>query len=156
LDEDLEIRETISVFPQVPLIGGTEFNLFDEFKTRNHFYGGQIGARAELYRSGFFFDVIGKVALGVTDADIDIHGATQIITANHMSTVGVGGLLAQRTNIGHFDRDEFAVVPEATINFGYQVNCHIRVYVGYTFLYWSSVFRPGDQIDLAVNPTLFP
>jgi hypothetical protein len=156
LDEDLEIRETVSVFPQVPFIGGTAFNLFDEFETRNHFYGGQIGARAELYRSGFFVDVIGKVALGVTEADIDVNGATQIITANHMSTVGVGGLLAQRTNIGHFDRDEFAVVPEATINFGYQVNCHVRVYVGYTFLYWSSVFRPGDQIDLALNPTLFP
>jgi hypothetical protein len=156
LDEDLEIRETISVFPGVPVIGGTSFNLFDEFKTRNHFYGGQIGARAEFYRSGFFVDVIGKVALGGTDADIDVNGATQIITANGSSTVGVGGLLAQRTNIGHFERDKFAVAPEGTINVGYQITCHLRAYVGYTFLYWSSVFRPGDQIDLALNPTLFP
>jgi hypothetical protein len=25
---------------------------------------------------------------------------------------------------------------------------------GYTFLYWSSVVRAGDQIDLTVNPNL--
>ena len=27
---------------------------------------------------------------------------------------------------------------------------------GYTFLYWSGVARPGDQIQLDVNPSQFP
>jgi hypothetical protein len=156
LDEDLEILESLSVFPNVPVIGGSSFNIFDQFKTRNHFYGGQIGARGEIYRSGFFVDVIGKVALGGIDSDIDVNGSTQIMRPGVPTTVAQGGLLAQTTNIGHFERDDFAVVPEFTINFGYQVTCHLRAYVGYTFLYCSSVFRPGDQIDVELNPTRFP
>src|SRR5262249_20806933 len=142
--------------PQVPVIGGTSFNLLDEFETRNHFYGGQIRARAGFIRCKFFVDVIGKVALGATTADIDVSRTTQIITPTAPATVLNGGLLALPTNIGHFEKSEFAVVPEGTINVGYQVNCHVRAYVGYTFLYWSSVFRPGDQIDLAINPTQLP
>jgi hypothetical protein len=30
------------------------------------------------------------------------------------------------------------------------------VTVGYNFLYWSRVARPGEQIDLDVNPDLLP
>ena len=32
----------------------------------------------------------------------------------------------------------------------------MRFIVGYSFLYWSHVVRPGDQIDLNVNPNLIP
>ena len=28
--------------------------------------------------------------------------------------------------------------------------------VGYSFIYWSRVVRPGDQIELDVNPDLLP
>ena len=28
--------------------------------------------------------------------------------------------------------------------------------VGYSFIYWSNVSRPGDQIDLNVSPSQFP
>jgi hypothetical protein len=33
---------------------------------------------------------------------------------------------------------------------------HIRAYVGYTFLCWTDVVRPGNQIDLALNPSQIP
>ncbi len=48
------------------------------------------------------------------------------------------------------------MVPEIGFNVGRQVTNNIRLYVGYTFLYWSSVVRPGDQIDFVVNPTQLP
>jgi hypothetical protein len=32
----------------------------------------------------------------------------------------------------------------------------LRATCGYTFLYWSRVVRPGDQIDLEVNQELIP
>ena len=40
--------------------------------------------------------------------------------------------------------DEFAVLPELGFNVGWQYNPLWRFYVGYTFLYWSDVARPGD------------
>ncbi len=39
---------------------------------------------------------------------------------------------------------------------GYCLCPQWRVKLGYTFLYWSSVVRPGDQIDRDVNPNLLP
>jgi hypothetical protein len=53
-------------------------------------------------------------------------------------------------------RDTFTVVPELGLNIGYQLTNHIRAFVGYNFLYWSSVVRPGDQIDPRVNTNLIP
>ena len=43
-------------------------------------------------------------------------------------------------------------MPEVDFTVGYQVNERLRLTAGYTFLYWSSVVRPGDQIDTVVNP----
>ena len=67
-----------------------------------------------------------------------------------------GGLLATGPNLGHFSRDRFAVVPEFTLNLGYRLTPNLKVYTGYNFLYWSSVLRPGDQIDRVVDLTFVP
>jgi hypothetical protein len=96
------------------------------------------------------------VALGSTDQVVDVAGSTVIAPPGQVATVANGGLLAQPTNSGHFTRDQFAVVPEVGVNVGYQATAHLRAFVGYTFLYWSNVVRPGDQIDRAVNPTQLP
>jgi hypothetical protein len=37
-----------------------------------------------------------------------------------------------------------------------QLNNHLRIYAGYTFLYWSDVARPGDQIDRGINTSQLP
>jgi hypothetical protein len=156
LREGLGITEDLTVDPSVPLTGGTFFRVHDQFDTRNRFYGGQVGARAEFRRGKLFANVLAKVALGNTDQVADVAGSTVIAPPGAVPTVGTGGLLAQPTNSGHFTRDQFAVVPEVGINVGYQVTEHLRAFVGYSFLYWSSVVRPGDQIDRAVNPTQLP
>jgi hypothetical protein len=39
------------------------------------------------------------------------------------------------------------------MNVGYQLSSNIRIFAGYSMLYWSNVVRAGDQIDLAVNPS---
>ena len=66
------------------------------------------------------------------------------------------GLLAQSTNIGEYERDEFSVIPEIGFTGGYMLTERVKLTAGYTFLYWSRVVRPGDQIDLEVNPELIP
>jgi hypothetical protein len=156
LDEGLGITENLTVDPGVPITGGTAFGVSDQFSTHNRFYGGQVGARAEIRRGDFFVNVRAQVALGCTHQVVDVAGSTVIAPPGQAPTVGNGGLLAQPTNSGHFTRDRFAVVPEVGVNAGYQVTEHLRAFVGYSFLYWSNVARPGDQIDRAVNPTQLP
>jgi hypothetical protein len=67
-----------------------------------------------------------------------------------------GGLLALSSNIGHFSRDRFSVVPELGLTVGYNITCHMRVFVGYNFLYMSNVLRPGDQIDPILDARKIP
>jgi hypothetical protein len=48
------------------------------------------------------------------------------------------------------------VVPEATVNIGFAPRPGLRLYVGYNFLYWSNVIRPGDTIDRTADVTFVP
>ncbi len=47
-------------------------------------------------------------------------------------------------------------MPQLDLKLGYQVTNNIRVFVGYDFLYWSSVIRPGDQIDQTLDLNKVP
>jgi hypothetical protein len=163
LDEDLDVLQGTNL-----LAGGTanlggatlvqpgSVLLIDHFGAQNDFYGGQLGARAEYQNGHVFARVAAKVALGTTVEELRVIGLTKQTAANGTETTVPGGLLALSTNIGKTTRDEFAVVPELSINVGYDFHRLVRVFVGYTFLYWSEVIRPGDQIDRTVNPALVP
>src|SRR5262249_2327173 len=49
LREGLGIAENLAVLPTVPLLGGTNFLVSDRFDTHNQFYGGQVGARSQVW-----------------------------------------------------------------------------------------------------------
>jgi len=152
LDEDLVIREDLqSLNPIVP----TTFDITDAFDTENSFHGAEIGLLLEYERCRWSLEVLAKVALGNSHQIARINGDTTI------TTYGVpddypAGILAQRTNIGEYGDDDFAVVPEVGITLGYQLTCRLRATFGYSFIYWSDVARPGDQIDTHLNSNLFP
>ena len=61
-------------------------------------------------------------------------------------------MLASGANLGVFQRDVFTMIPELSMEVGYQFTRHIRAYVGYDILYWGCVRRAADQIDLQVDP----
>jgi hypothetical protein len=151
LNEDLIITEQLT-----DTATGTSFTVVDRFETRNNFYGGQIGARAEWQRGRCFVNLLGKVALGVTQQTVRISGTTVFAEPGAEPSVQQGGLLALPTNIGSYSRNAFSVIPEFGVNVGCQVTDRLRAFAGYTFMYWSNVVRPGDQIDLAINPTQLP
>jgi hypothetical protein len=153
LNEGLGITEDLAVVPTFPVLGGTQFKIFDQFDTRNQFYGGQVGIRGEYVLGSWFARGSFKLALGDTHETADVNGATTILSPGGGTTVGSGGLLALPSNIGHYSRDIFAVIPEIGLSIGYQFATHVRVSVGYDFLYWSEVARPGDQIDRSINPS---
>jgi hypothetical protein len=162
LNEDLLFEDTILppgtgniTFGGLPVNPAATITDFDRFHAVNHFYGGQIGARMEWLLDRFTVGVVAKVALGVTGQQVTIDGASNMITPAGTATLP-GGLLAEPSNIGSYYRNVFGVVPEAQLNFGWRVTDYLTLKVGYTFIYWNSVARPGEQIDRNVNGSIVP
>lgn len=130
----------------------------DRFRTRNHFYGGQLGAKTCFFWGPVSFDVIGKCALGNAREIVNVLGSsTTNIVAAGFPAPGTypGGVFSQRTNIGNQERDLFTVVPSAQAKLSVYLTRYVRATAGYDFLYWNQVARPGNQIDRTVNPTQF-
>jgi hypothetical protein len=122
----------------------------DAFRTQNQFWGPQIGARGGLRWGKLSADATLKVAMGVTHEVVNITG-TRLVNFGGVLAPSLGGLYAEPTNIGRQTRDPFAVVPEVIFQVGYDVTRNVRVFVGYDFLYVSSVARPGNQVDPVLN-----
>jgi hypothetical protein len=135
---------------------GTNIIVTDSFRTTNHFNGGDIGLAGGVSWNAWSLGASARIALGCTHERADIEGATSVTVPGFPTVFNQGGLLALSSNSGIHTRDVFAVVPEARLQLAYLVNWHLRLHVGYTFLYWSQVARAGDQIDLVVNPGLLP
>jgi hypothetical protein len=156
LDEGLHIQESLLGLAGAGTLAGSHITVTDNFETHNHFYGGQVGLDYALTRGMWSLDVTGKLALGEMHQDVNISGSQVIVSPAGAVSVFNGGLLALSSNSGHFSRDRFAVLPELGVTFGCQLTDWCRLTVGYSFLYCSSVVRPGDQIDRVLNPTLIP
>jgi hypothetical protein len=143
LDENLLVNHSVrGNAAQAPL----SFNASDSFITQTRFNGFDFGIYYTRMRGRWNFDMQGRFAIGVNRQEVDIDGR---FTRNAVS--GAGGLLAQPSNIGARSRDRMSVLPEFRATLGYRLTPRLRFNVGYTFLYWSNVVRPGDHIDLDIN-----
>jgi hypothetical protein len=149
LDEDLAISTSTRrlVAPR------TRQTMSDSFHALNEFNGAELGVAAEWRGCRWSLEVLMKMALGDTSSHVQIAGST-VTTAPTAQTYSTG-LLAQRTNIGQYREDQLTMVPELGVALGYELTCRLRATFGYTFLYWSKVARPGDQIDLDLNSSQF-
>lgn len=125
------------------------------FDARNQFYGGQIGGRLEWDLDPINVGLRSTVALGGTRQVVTTAVTSSLVTAEGSTTVP-GGIYAVASNLGRRSSDTFSVVPEVGIDLGWQVTSWASLRVGYSFLYWSSVVRPGEQIDRVVNHRLVP
>ncbi len=134
---------------------GTTVTAYDTFHTRNEFNGGEIGFATQWHRSRWSLDTLLKLGIGQTSTQVIINGGSQVF-ANGTSLPYAGGMLALPSNMGTFSSQQFSVMPELGCTLGYDVTSRLKATVGYTLLYWSNVARPGDQIDLNVDPGQFP
>ncbi len=154
LNESLNVEDTIvSLSPDSEVPVGTKFVEADNFGTRNNFNGGVIGVDGECRCGCWTFGGYAKVALGCNSREVNISGFT---TSTVFGGTLPGSLTALPSNSGRHHDNGFGVVPEFGVRAYYQVTNNIRAGIGYSFLYWTNVVRPGDQVDLVVNSTQLP
>jgi hypothetical protein len=163
LSEDLRTTEA-----NVPIIAGVlnlgnlpvdppnNLLIQERIKATNRLYGPQIGARYEVRMCNWALDLVGKVALGWSEQLVTVDGATSVQQGGFFLSSLPGGTYAQLTNLGRHYRAVFAAAPELGFNVTYQFSEHVMAHVGYSFLYWSNVIRPGSGIDRTVNFSLPP
>ncbi len=132
-------------------LAGTSQQFEDHFNTLNQFVGGQLGLDAHWRLGNWSLAARAKVGLGETTGTVTINGSNTIRQATGQVLSFPSGLLAQPSNEGNHNRTVFSVVPEVGLDLGYQVTRNLRAFVGYNFLYWTGVVRPGEQIDTVLN-----
>jgi hypothetical protein len=139
------------------LVPGTRITAADGFATRNDFNGVDLGMSGTYSSGPVSLTLLGKLAVGYTQQDVDIFGATNVSVPGAASTNSRGGFLALSPNIGHHSRgNEVSVIPEIELKVGYQITSQLRATLGYTFLYWDNVVRAADEVDRVINPNLLP
>ncbi|HZZ79565.1 MAG TPA: BBP7 family outer membrane beta-barrel protein [Gemmataceae bacterium] len=149
----LELQETLSIrSDSESLLDGTLTSFRDTFSTHNYFYGGQVGARLGWRRDRLSFDITGKLAVGGTHEVLNVQGNTAQFPGNSfVPNVYPGGFFAEPSNMGRTTGGQFAVVPSVELKFGYALTPFWKLYVGYDFLYWNQVVRPGSNVDTNLN-----
>jgi hypothetical protein len=159
VNEGLRVEQT-NVFPPAP---GQELPVLtsaaDQFDAHNRFHGGQLGLTADLTRGPVFVEATGKVALGESITVVRVSGQSVAVPLGlplQPPQFFNGGVLGQPSNSGRSVRSVFAVLPEAVVKVGYRFRDRSRFYVGYNFLYLSEAVRPGDQVDMTVDPSQVP
>jgi hypothetical protein len=150
------LEERLAIVEDLERADGQTFFLTDSFGTGNDFYGGELGFIWEWIYRRWKVDLLSRLAVGNTRQRVVVDGSTVMTAPDGDVQVGRGGLLALDSNIGSRETDKLTVLPEIGITLGYQLTCNLSFTVGYSFMYWSSVARPGDQIDLDINPDLLP
>ncbi len=152
LDDQLYFAETRNAIS--PALADT-ISSSEQFVSSNQFNGLQFGIIHQTHYRRAWLESMIRVAVGNTRQKVSIQGGTSI-TDNGVTENYNGGLLAQRTNIGTFRRDQFTMIPELGMTLGFRLSSCFHATIGYSVLYFPSVVRAGEQIDRDVNPNLIP
>ncbi len=131
--------------------------IVDRFKATNNFNGGTFALRHECRYGMFSLQSTFKLGVGNMHQVLEIQGSTTFVNpVTGQSGGAYGGLYANSTNIGRYNNDEFAVIPELTMNFGLNLTQSLSLFVGYNFLYVNNVARPGNQLNPYIDASTVP
>src|SRR5207249_1470610 len=98
-----DLKEWLQIYKTTTdLIFDNVMTLNDSFRTRNQFYGGQVGSRLALQCHQASLEITGKIALGSTHEVVDIQGEITQAGPYPLVPPGLGtfpgGLFAQSSN----------------------------------------------------------
>lgn len=160
LAENLQILESQNVLEQrMPFPQGTSLLIGDHFNALNEFNGGEFGFSFSEQYNRWTLDVTAKLAVGNTNSQVAIGGSTTrmgVAGVSNATLIYPGGVLAQTSNSGLFETNSITVMPELGVKLGFFLNRRLKLSAGYNFIYWSKVYRPGDQIDTNINSSQIP
>ncbi len=149
LNEHLAITQSYGTSnAEIPVM----FQSRDQFDTQNQFHGVDVGMRWQAGWNRWSVDLLVKSALGNVRQQVQIGGQSTATIPGAAPVVYEGGLLALPSNIGEYSRGHFSIIPELGLTLGYALLPKLRATIGYSLVYWGTVVRPGDQIDMDVNP----
>lgn len=154
-DEGLRVRQSISPTGGA-FVPGTTVVSGDDFAARNEFNGANFGLQTQVAWRSLSLNLLTQVAAGKLHRIVDINGSTTTTVPGAAPVTAVGGLYALSSNIGHFPSNDWTVLPEFGLTFGWQVRPHVQVRLGYTLLLLNDIARAAGQIDQTVNPGLLP
>ena len=150
MDDWLQIDSTSTINQVGNPLAGFRLDVSDRFSTRNQFHGGEFGLRGRMARGQWSLNLLGQIAIGNMNQQATIAGTTTTTFLGASNTTD-GGLLTQPSNIGTFERNRFAYIPQLIGNLHYHVNPNLSFHIGYNLLWISDVALSGEQIDTTVN-----
>jgi hypothetical protein len=138
-------------------LAGNSLQVGDSFATHNHFYGAQVGIAGKTVPADCLSLECGfKIGIGETVEDLEIAGGQVRTLANSRRIASPAGLLALPSNSGHFQKGQFAEVPELDLKMAVPLTSHMTFTTGFSTLYWSRILRPGQQIERGLDITQIP
>ena len=148
----------VSAFDGIGLAAPSILATHDKYGVRNQFYGANIGGRLSFTRGALFLDAIGKIAIGGVRQVVNVDGTTSLLSGGGLVSTATtpGGFYANLAATGERSENRFAVLPEGSLQLGYQMTSWLNVFGGYQVMYLSSVARPGDQVDRNINVNNLP
>ena len=147
----VDLQENLTITDKVRFPTGGTLDIRDSFRTTNRFYGSHGGLAVQWDNTRWHADLTGKMGLGFVNQKVDIAGSNTFVSAGGAVDGEAGGLYARPFNVGSFERDKAAFMGELNLNLGCNVTPNVRVTVGYSILYLSSVMRAGEAIDPVLN-----
>lgn len=145
------MSESVNLNANTTFLNGDLLDVIESFRTVSNFHGGQIGMAGEYRFDRVYLSGSAKIAFGATWSSLTRDGVTRTNMGGALVETP-GGAVVPADQMGRTYFRDFAVVPETNVAVGFQVFEHWRAYVGYTFLYVSSVARPGQALGQALNP----
>ena len=156
LHDTVEIGESLSNVSGGGYTPGTAIGSLDQFFSTSRFNGLLLASLNEWNYDRLFMQANVKIAIGTNRNDVNIQGHTFIDQVDQFRINREGGVLTGPSNIGQHTENEFSVIPQGSLMFGYQITQQVRIFAGYSFMYWTNVVRAADHINTTVNSSNLP
>lgn len=125
-------------------------------ETKNQFRGPQFGflLAAECGRCELEFTQ--KLAIGSTRMEGIFTGGPLVSGSQLVPGTLPGPLVVLPSNVGTITSERVTLLPELNAKLRVRLRDHVRLTLGYNFIYWNRIFCPGDLMNKQVNLTQLP